>query len=702
MVKKILVFLFGLGIMLTTTLCLAKDVTVRVGTTGANPSGNRGQTVVIPIIVGDTTGLEIISMDLWLTYDSTVFSDPVVLSLSGTIIQDTWSSPPFYNYIPGAGTLKELYVAIYAVPIPTVPIIPNYMSGAGTILMISFTVKSDAPLGLTDLTLRQVNLDGAQEVPTRLTSNQFSVTDVNLAPVLAPIPDKSVKALETLTFTVSATDPNPGDTLTYSASGLPTGATFNPATRTFSWTPTIAQIKSSAYKVTFKVEDNRSPKLNDSQAVNITVTKQTTYALTITAVNGSVTKKVRGSVKDSPYDPGTVVELTAVPATGYHFTGWSDDLSGSANPANITMDGHKSVTANFAINTYTLIINAAHGSVTKSLDQVTYNHDTRVCLTAIPEAGYSFKKWSGGLTGTSNPGCITMDSNKTVTAEFQIRTYTLTATVNYGGSVTKNPNKNEYDYNTVVTLRAVPKDASCSFVRWEGDLSGNTNPTTITTNNDKSVIAIFDDNTPPDNGVLVIDEGEEYTNVTKVHLDVSARESGSGIAKIQFSNDGLTWASPKKEKKSGKMIWDFTSGDGLKTVYVRVIDVAGNISAVFSNTITLDTQPPAKPTVECKTTGIELKASRSKDADFYISPKKGKVKVLKKLELAGAKEANTSIWLNGKEVVPINGETLWSYTVELKKVLKNTNILIITVKDAAENVSARIKIRSGSQWDPLH
>src|SRR5205823_3137535 len=43
-----------------------------------------------------------------------------------------------------------------------------------------------------------------------------------------------------LTFTVAATDVD-GDALTYSASGLPTGASFDPATRTFSWTPTFDQ-----------------------------------------------------------------------------------------------------------------------------------------------------------------------------------------------------------------------------------------------------------------------------------------------------------------------------------------------------------------------------------------------------------------------------------------------------------------------------
>ena len=48
------------------------------------------------------------------------------------------------------------------------------------------------------------------------------------------------------------------------------------------------------------------------------------------------------------YDSGTSVQLTATPASGYRFDHWEDDLSGSTNPASITMNGNKNVTAVFA------------------------------------------------------------------------------------------------------------------------------------------------------------------------------------------------------------------------------------------------------------------------------------------------------------------------------------------------------------------
>ncbi len=51
------------------------------------------------------------------------------------------------------------------------------------------------------------------------------------------------------------------------------------------------------------------------------------------------------------YTTGATITLTATPATGYAFTGWSGDLSGTTNPATITMDTDKTVTASFVMNT---------------------------------------------------------------------------------------------------------------------------------------------------------------------------------------------------------------------------------------------------------------------------------------------------------------------------------------------------------------
>jgi hypothetical protein len=96
-----------------------------------------------------------------------------------------------------------------------------------------------------------------------LATNDFGQTS-NRAPVLAMIGNKTVSTGSLLTFTIRAADPD-DNSLAYSASNLPANATFNPATRTFAWTPTAAQ--AGTYTVTFMVTDGS---LSDTESVRIT------------------------------------------------------------------------------------------------------------------------------------------------------------------------------------------------------------------------------------------------------------------------------------------------------------------------------------------------------------------------------------------------------------------------------------------------
>jgi YD repeat-containing protein len=67
--------------------------------------------------------------------------------------------------------------------------------------------------------------------------------------------------------------------------------------------------------------------------------------------------------------------------------------------------------------------------------------------------------------------------------------YTLAVNVVGGGTVTKNPDQPIYSAGTSVTLTAV--NGSQTFSGWSGDLTGNTNPTTIVMDGNKSVTATF-------------------------------------------------------------------------------------------------------------------------------------------------------------------------------------------------------------------
>src|SRR5205823_13771513 len=101
----------------------------------------------------------------------------------------------------------------------------------------------------------------------------ITVNEVNTAPVLTAIGSKTVNEGTLLTFQAVATDADvPAQALTYSLdSGAPTGASINPSTGVFSWTPTKAQGRSEERRVV-KETDSGTPPLRDIQNGTVAVT----------------------------------------------------------------------------------------------------------------------------------------------------------------------------------------------------------------------------------------------------------------------------------------------------------------------------------------------------------------------------------------------------------------------------------------------
>ncbi|MFA6244464.1 MAG: kelch repeat-containing protein, partial [Candidatus Hydrogenedentales bacterium] len=127
-------------------------------------------------------------------------------------------------------------------------------------------------------------------------------------------------------------------------------------------------------------------------------------------------------------------EVTAIPATGYHFVEWSDGVA--QNPrtdSNVT--ANRSVSAVFAINRYTLSYAAdANGTIVGASPQTVDHGTSGLEVTAIPAIGYRFSEWSDGLTLNPRTDSNVM-SNISVTAVFVIGQYTLTYTAGEYGSI---------------------------------------------------------------------------------------------------------------------------------------------------------------------------------------------------------------------------------------------------------------------------
>jgi alpha-tubulin suppressor-like RCC1 family protein len=112
---------------------------------------------------------------------------------------------------------------------------------------------------------------------------------------------------------------------------------------------------------------------------------------------------------------GTAV--AAVADNGYHFVQWSD--GSNANPRSETnVTGPIAVTANFAINQYTLTYSAgANGTLSGTSVQIVDYGASGTALTATPNAGYLFVQWSDG--STANPRIdANVTANITVSAGF--------------------------------------------------------------------------------------------------------------------------------------------------------------------------------------------------------------------------------------------------------------------------------------------
>ncbi|WP_298883998.1 choice-of-anchor Q domain-containing protein [uncultured Polaribacter sp.] len=152
--------------------------------------------------------------------------------------------------------------------------------------------------------------------------------------------------------------------------------------------------------------------------------------LVITSTNGSVTSNP--NPVNGTYNDGALVTLTATPDTGYQFDGFRDDdtganlalNSGNSLSTSITMNSDKNITANFIKIQRKLTIISMNGTVVATTTPVNtnksgdYDDGTIVTLTATPDANFAFVNWSGDIKGKSTTITVTMDADKTVTANF--------------------------------------------------------------------------------------------------------------------------------------------------------------------------------------------------------------------------------------------------------------------------------------------
>src|SRR5882672_4357990 len=246
--------------------------------------------------------------------------------------------------------------------------------------------------------------------------------------------------------------------------------------------------------------------------LTVTVNNSGTGSGTVSSNDGRINNC--GAVCTASYDSGTPVTLTAGPATGSIFTGWSGCNTVSGATCTVTMNAARAVTATFARQRFTLTVavnNVGTGSGTVTSNDgginncgascsASYDSGTPVTLTASPATGSRFTSWSGCDTVSGTTCTVTMNAARSVTASFTPQTFTLSVTREGNGTVTSiSPDGRincgsacsaSYSSGTVVTLRATPGFLSI-FVGWSGGGCSGTGNCVVTLGANTTVTARF-------------------------------------------------------------------------------------------------------------------------------------------------------------------------------------------------------------------
>lgn len=209
-----------------------------------------------------------------------------------------------------------------------------------------------------------------------------------------------------------------------------------------------------------------SPTLVQVSPVGKTVSAGQTFSLNIACTPGQTIKSFELKLSFNP----TLLQANSV-TEGTIFNGYTTFFNA----------GTINNTAGTIVDVYGLIVGTGGVSNPGSLVSLSFTARSASGASAIG-------LFEVGVTNETAYVPIAVTNGTVILREF-----TLSVTLDGSGLVTKNPNLATYPYGSAVQLTAVP-DAGWVFSSWGGNLSGSTNPTSITINGNKSVIAHFTQN----------------------------------------------------------------------------------------------------------------------------------------------------------------------------------------------------------------
>ncbi len=199
-------------------------LTVSVASVQGQPGDGN---ISVPISISNFTANNIRNLELTLKYDAERLE---AVGVESGALTGSWSR--YYNPDNTAGVVKICLMNVDPMPVQV-----------GTVVIVKFLVKTSAAAGQSDLTLTKAIFELSSA--NLINNGKFTVDGTGL--YMEPIPPSEIKIGELLSFNINAR----GENLIYSASGVPSGAVFNPAAHTFSWVPKTGQ--EGQYSVIFSV-----------------------------------------------------------------------------------------------------------------------------------------------------------------------------------------------------------------------------------------------------------------------------------------------------------------------------------------------------------------------------------------------------------------------------------------------------------------
>ena len=202
-----------------------------------------------------------------------------------------------------------------------------------------------------------------------------------------------------------------------------------------------------------------------------------TYMATITVTSANPAMGM--TIGNGSYMIGTSTEIAAIEKSGHHFVRWNDGVTD--NPRSISITGNATYSAVFAVNVYNVTVTTENGTISGTGE---YTHGSRATLTATPNDGYHFVRWSNGSINSSITVKVTEDLE--FDAEFAINVYKISA-ISENGTVS---GIGEYNHGNNATLTAMA-NTGYHFVKWEDDEDAEATRT-ISVTEDKTYTAVFE------------------------------------------------------------------------------------------------------------------------------------------------------------------------------------------------------------------